>query len=197
MRGGGSFFPHPRFLISRPNVESATQIGFHARRGLELVWQGSSFVEWRFVENRKVDVALKNATTSRSHGSLHTMILYTYKIYTWYIYIYVRDTARLVCTLCRRGVLLKSAPCSCSISSCRCWKIVRECDLTVQFFPSFGHTGTPSSRRRHAERATCNSSGVDLRGKLAVVLIQHIGQFGGVSLDERADFLSVPCTRCT
>lgn len=32
---------------------------------------------------------------------------------------------------------------------------------------------------------------------ITVVLIQHILSFGGVALDERADFFSFPCTWCT
>ena len=39
----------------------------------ELEWKEISFVEWRFLESKTVDQAFENATTSRSHGSLHTM----------------------------------------------------------------------------------------------------------------------------
>ena len=37
-----------------------------------------------------------------------------------------------------------------------------------------------------------NSYEADLREKLAVVLIQHVGLFGWASLDKRTDFLSFP-----
>ena len=73
----------------------------------ELVWQTLSFVEWRFIESKKVDEALGNATMSRSHGSLRTMKLS--------LQISVTPPA-LTCMLCGRGVVLKSAPCSGSIT---------------------------------------------------------------------------------
>ena len=53
-------------------------------------------------------------------------------------------------------------------------------------FASFRLMGTTPSCRRHAERATPREP---TRGeKLALVLIQRIGWFGGRWLDERGDF---------
>ena len=55
--------------------------------------------------------------------------------------------------------------------------------------------GTCPSCRHHAERETPTK--LTFGEKPPVVLIQHIGWFGLVSLDERTDVLSSLCGRCT
>ena len=54
--------------------------------------------------------------------------------------------------------------------------------------------GTPSSCRRHPERATPRE--LTFGERLTVVLIQNIGWFGEVSIDERTDVLSFAWTSC-
>lgn len=67
-----------------------------------LVLKELSFVAWRFADRKqKVDVTLENATVTRSHGSVHTMELRQQVSTT---------RPALICVLCRRGVVLKSAP---------------------------------------------------------------------------------------
>lgn len=55
------------------------------------------------VGKKKVDVALENATVTRSHGSVHTMELRLQVSAT---------RLALICVLYRMGVVLKSAPSS-------------------------------------------------------------------------------------
>ena len=65
----------------------------------ELMWLELWFIDWRFVESQRVDVALEHATMSRSHGSLHTMEP-SLQIST--------TPPTLIYLLCERGVVLKS-----------------------------------------------------------------------------------------
>ena len=94
----------------------------------ELMWLELWFIDWRFVESQRVDVALEHATMSRSHGSLRTMKLS--------LQISVTPPA-LTCMLCGRGVVLKSAPSSGS-TLYRWSQFHLEFDLAVQIFPRFG-----------------------------------------------------------
>ena len=56
------------------------------------------------------------------------------------------------------------------------------------FFPSFRLRGTSPSCRHHAERATVLLRNWPSGGRQAVVLIQHIGRFGLVSMTNAPTF---------
>ena len=94
----------------------------------ERVWQELCCVERRFVESPRLYVGLENATMSRSHDSLHTMVLS--------LQISATPPAP-ICMLCERGVVLKSAPRSGSMGLFRCWKFGCACEHAVQFFSRY------------------------------------------------------------